>query len=515
MGDTSSGESTGGAWGPASSTSRGGPGTGAQTYSSITSINTSVRDKKNILEVRLEKQQGSKFNLTMEETENLLRRLNIDSSHLIGASACPEGRPVVLITLHPSVDITRFMYRNESYIVKEGVRTTTIRPEGKKDKVLKITGLHPNTKDQAVIKYLSAHGTVSTTERVIHHVFPGAAGSSLLAGKLNGNRSYVVDLKVPMGSFHIIDGEKVSVRYGGQEWTCARCHQFKKGCPGAAVARDCTADRVLLSAHMLKHWEEIGYKPDSDALSEVDETLEFEIQVGGKNRETNVIPESSLTSKYKSVIVKGFRPETDLLTIKEQLSGQGLPADYNVENIVRNEKTGSCTVNNLQPEDCLALIENMHRKKFLGRQVFVTSVVCESPVKTPVTPPSPEQESHQSFNHNTSKPKPVILDSKTGAINRKVSNSAHSLAKSPSKPTNETLTDDSMDGLVYGLVTPNIQDKIGQLGFLKRKSEGSPEDDPLSRKEKKILREESKRLKKLERKQELKDQKKDPGSTSF
>ena len=208
MGDTSSGESTGGAWGPASSTSRGGPGTGAQTYSSITSINTSVRDKKNILEVRLEKQQGSKFNLTMEETENLLRRLNIDSSHLIGASACPEGRPVVLITLHPSVDITRFMYRNESYIVKEGVRTTTIRPEGKKDKVLKITGLHPNTKDQAVIKYLSAHGTVSTTERVIHHVFPGAAGSSLLAGKLNGNRSYVVDGKVPLGSFHIIDGGK-------------------------------------------------------------------------------------------------------------------------------------------------------------------------------------------------------------------------------------------------------------------------------------------------------------------
>ena len=89
------------------------------------------------------------------------------------------------------------------------------------------------------------------------------------------------------------------------------------------------------------------------------------------------------------------------------------------------------------------------------------------------------------------------------------------MAKSPSKPTNETLTDDSIDGLVYGLVTPNIQDKIGQLGFLKRKSEGSPEDDPLSRKEKKILREESKRLKKLERKQELKDQKKDLGSTSL
>ena len=128
------------------------------TYSSITSINTSVCDKKNILEVRLEKQLGSSFNLTMLETENLLKRLNIDVSHFTGVSACPEGCPVVFITLHPDVDITRFLYRNESYVVKEGVRTTTIRQEGKKDKVIRITGLHPNTKDQAVIKYLSAHG---------------------------------------------------------------------------------------------------------------------------------------------------------------------------------------------------------------------------------------------------------------------------------------------------------------------------------------------------------------------
>ena len=104
-----------------SSASSGEPGLASQSYSSITSINTSARDSKNILEVRLERQEGSTFNPTMGETENLLRKLNIDGSHLIGASACPEGRPVVLITLHPSVDITRFLHRNESYVVKEGV----------------------------------------------------------------------------------------------------------------------------------------------------------------------------------------------------------------------------------------------------------------------------------------------------------------------------------------------------------------------------------------------------------
>jgi hypothetical protein len=277
--------SSGGAWGRSKSTQGGGDSTRTTpTYSSITSINTSVRDKKNILEVRLEKQQGSSFNLSMEETESLLTRLKIDQSHFIGVSACPEGRPVVYITLHPTVDIRRFLYRNESYVVEEGVSTTTIRQEGNKDKVIKISGLHPNTKDQAVVKYLSAHGKVSTTDKVIYHVFPGEPGSSLCAGKLNGNRSYVVELKVPMGSYHIIDGEKVSVRYSGQEWSCAKCHQFKRDCPGAAVASDCTAERTLLSAYMVEHWDKIGYKPDSDLMNEVDQ-VELEVQVGGTKKE--------------------------------------------------------------------------------------------------------------------------------------------------------------------------------------------------------------------------------------
>ena len=63
-------ETTGGAWGP-SARPRSGPRSGGPSYSSITSINTSVRDKNNILEVRLEKQGGATFNLTMLEAENL------------------------------------------------------------------------------------------------------------------------------------------------------------------------------------------------------------------------------------------------------------------------------------------------------------------------------------------------------------------------------------------------------------------------------------------------------------
>ena len=511
-------ETTGGSWGPSSTLSRGGPVSGGPSYSSITSINTSVRDKKNILEVRLEKQQGASFNLSMLETENLLKRLSMTSSQFSGVSPCPEGRPVVLITLAPGVDIARFLHRNECYVVKEGVRTTTIRQEGKKEKVVKVTGLHPNTKDQAVMKYLSAHGTVSVKDKVIHHVFPGEPGSTLLAGKENGNRSYIVELKVPMGSYHIIDGEKVSVRYGGQEWTCARCHQLKRNCPGAAVARNCTADRVLLSAHMLEHWQKIGYTPDTDALNEVDELLEVNVQVGGKKPETFVITESSLTNKYSSVIVKGFKPETPIADILEILTEHGGPQEYSGDDVVRNEKNGSLTVSNLKPGECLALVEKINRKRFFNRQIFVTSVVPESPIKTPPEPvvtASPEK--HEKSNndtgtaHNETAPaQPVVIDPFTGDKSKPTTNyikpvtsSTQTLTphRTPSSPSHL----DKVDGLVFGLVSPGVQDKISQIENLKRKSEESPEAGQLSRKEKKILRGEEKRQKKIEKKQEWKE----------
>ena len=509
-------ETTGGAWG--STRPRIGPTSGGPTYSSITSINTSIRDSKNILEIRLEKQAGATFNLTMMEAENLCKRLNIDSTHVLGCSACPEGRPVVLITLHPSTDITRFLYRNESYIVKEGVRTTTIRPEGRKDKVIKITGLHPNTKDQAVVKYLSAHGVVSTKDKVIHHVFPGQPGSSLLAGKLNGNRSYVMEeLKVPLGSYHIIDGEKVSVRYSGQEWTCARCHQVKSSCPGAAVARDCTADRILLSSHMVDHWHKIGYKPDTETMNDVDESVELQVQVGGLDKKNIPVTESTLTSKYSSVIVGGFKLETDLATIKEVLIQNGLPKDHLDQDISQNSKTGSLTVNNLTPDLCMTLA-TMNKKRFLGRQIFVTAVVEQSPSKVPPSPapphpvndvlPGPPSLLTVSTTDLYLDPLPSSDPGNIQPCPGGTKNPEYSQTLALSKVPTPSPNPDPLQGFVFGLVSPGVQDKIHQIEGLKRKSEGSPDSDPLTRKEKKLLREEEKKKKKLEKKQELKENKK-------
>ena len=127
--------------------------------------------------------------MSQGELDHLLIRLGIDGSHFTGVSCCPEGKGVVYVTLHPTVNIQRFLNKSESFVLKEGIRTGFIRPAGKKELSVTISGLHPNTKDQAVVKYLAAHGKVSTTDKVIHHVYPGAPGSSLCAGKVNARVS--------------------------------------------------------------------------------------------------------------------------------------------------------------------------------------------------------------------------------------------------------------------------------------------------------------------------------------
>ena len=347
------------------------------SYSGIASINKSVRDDKNILEVRLKRTSSARFSLTMLEVEGLLKKLGIDNSHFLGVSACPEGKGVVYITLHPSVDINRFLFKNEAYIVKEGVQTSVIRPAGKKDVFVTVSGLHPNTRDQAVIRYLMAHGKVNLKDQVIHHVYPGRPGSSLLAGKLNGSRSYMVEITKSMGSFHIIDGEKVSIKYRGQIKSCARCHQLESQCPGKAIASECDAERVLLSTHMEEHWRAIGFKPDSGHSEDVDQ-IEPIVQVGsnkGKYKSDN------LTNRYNAVIISGFQADTNIESVHKVLSDNGLPDSKTVSDLSRNDKNGKITIAELSPENCLLLIEKLHGKSFLDKKVFVTSIVSASPQK--------------------------------------------------------------------------------------------------------------------------------------
>ena len=211
------------------------------------------------MEIRLENEQGTSCSLNTEEIERLLRRLKIDSNQFTSVQACPERKNVIYITLCSGVDMNKFIVRsNESFILKPGIRTTTMKHVSKREVNVQVFGLHPDTKDQAVLRYLNAHGIVNTKVPVTYGVYPGIPGSSLLAGKRNGNRIYSMEVKKNIGNTHIIDGEKVSIKYNGQIKTCNKCHQEASMCPGKGLAKDCSAEKILLSEHMIKYWNTIG-----------------------------------------------------------------------------------------------------------------------------------------------------------------------------------------------------------------------------------------------------------------
>ena len=191
----------------------------------------------------------------------------------------------------------------------------------------------------------------------------------------------MLEVTKPMGSYHIIDGEKVSVKYRGQTRTCARCHQSEKHCSGKGVARDCQDDRVLLSSFMEKHWEDIGFIPDTNS-EQVEEEDDPDIQIGKDNIEKAIAQGPNLTHRYSSILVSGFDVDQNLAVVHELLLGQGLPQSIKCEHLLQNKRSGKLFIENLSPTDCLSMMENMHGKKFLGKKVYVTSIVSESPLKS-------------------------------------------------------------------------------------------------------------------------------------
>jgi hypothetical protein len=168
----------------------------------------------------------------------------------------------VHISLNIGIDITRFITNsNESFVLKQDIRTTTINPVNQREVNIQVFGLHPNTKDEAVRRYLNAHGQVNTKQPVTYGVYPGVSGSSLLAGKRNGNRIYSMAVKRNIGNTHMIDGEKVSIKYPGQSKTCNKCHQQANLCAGKGSTTEC-------SQFIISYWKQINFKPETSDMND-------------------------------------------------------------------------------------------------------------------------------------------------------------------------------------------------------------------------------------------------------
>jgi hypothetical protein len=333
---------------------------------------------KNILEVVLEKDERGAFMVSDTDCARMMRKLGLDlrpGVHVEGVQLCPNGRGVILITLKDNVKIESFCRYDVLQVTESGIRSSLVKPAGKREVVVTVKGIHPNTRDTVVLDYLSKFGKIVTT-KVVHGVFQAGP----LQNMKNGDRLYKLEVKPGenVGSYHVIDGQKVSLRYAGQQQTCGRCHETPQKCKGRGIARKCEAEggvRIEFSDYILSLWKRIGYSPDNDDLTIVDCDQEVE-QV---EQFTPVKVQPIDEEKYAGVSIRQFPKDTDQGDIIDFLCSNGLPEDKKDETIIK--ANGIVTIKNLDNATSRQLIEAIHGKLNFGKKLFCNGFVPLSPEK--------------------------------------------------------------------------------------------------------------------------------------
>ena len=240
-------------------------------------------------------------------------------------------------------------------------------------------------------------------------------------------------------------------------------------------------------------------------MIKVDEGLDIAVQIGSKN---NSVEGPDLTLRYNSVIINGFLPGTDLHMVHDVLLAHGLPPDKIVTDLLRKEKAGKVTIENLTPGTCVELMDRLHGKVFLKRKIFVTAVVAASPVKPPENKslhPDPLTGSTSQVNQHNLVSNSEIMDPPTTTSDSSSSSTPTTCISdqtSPLTPTPSSFSTDAISLVVDSIPSntakgPGVKQKIDIFDEKndKRKAEKSPE---LTKKDKKKLRSAEKALKKQE-----------------
>ena len=295
-------------------------------------------------------------------------------------------------------------------ITESGIRSTLVKPAGKREVVVNIKGIHPNTRDNVVLDYLSNFGKIVTT-KVVHGVFREGP----LKGIRNGDRSYKLELTPGenIGSYHVLDGNKVSLRYPGQQQTCGRCHEVPRNCKGRGIAKKCEAEggvRVEFSDHILGLWRKIGYYPpngelDAGSLANLDPEVE---QVGGTFTPAKVA--SADPEKFAGVSIRQFPKETDQGEIMDLLTRSGLPDDKKEDVVIKTD--GVVMIRNLDNTISNQLIEALHGQINFGRKLFCNGVIPLTPLK-----PEGSEVQNKTFDHDDNSPAVPTYSSTIFSIN--------------------------------------------------------------------------------------------------
>ena len=292
------------------------------------------------------------------------------------------------------INVEKFC-REDNIKVSQGIMTGMIRPAGRNDVFVTISGLDFNTPDTFIFNYLGKFDRVMN-QNVIYSKYREGP----FKGKFNGERKYNMDFtesSQPMGTFHIIDGAKVRVFYRGNIKTCGRCHRFSEDCQGDGIAADCEeagGERVNLSDWMKKLWKKIGFTPEAFELSddcEKKNDISSDTERFPKIPEEKSKPKQSDVEKYRGVTVKNFPSSLKDEEILDFLDKCGalISAEKNNINIRRGPKTSSATIEGIDPNEVIKITEAIDfpqiRTKFFNVPLYCRPLRGLTPTKNDVT----------------------------------------------------------------------------------------------------------------------------------
>ena len=143
--------------------------------------------QKNAMEVTLVKDGKGAFIVSEVECAHFLQKigLNVQNGQVEAVQICPNGRGIIFVTLRRGEQLDKFYLNDVIEVTSSWVKAIDVKPAGKKEVIVTLRGLHPNTKDEGVIAYLAKFGKVITT-KVIHCNY----NEGPLKGLTNSDRSY-------------------------------------------------------------------------------------------------------------------------------------------------------------------------------------------------------------------------------------------------------------------------------------------------------------------------------------
>ena len=178
------------------------------------------RLKRNVLDIEVEKKDArDEMFIDQGVVDKLLKNIGVDNTNVEGYQVTYGGKAgKIAVLFKAGIDIEKYC-RQECFEVCKGVTTKNIRPSGRKDVTITVSGLDFNTPDTLIQDYITKFGGVLMSNQVIY----AKHGEGPFKGKLNGDRKYQVDMttaKASMGTYHFLDGERVRVYYRGNTKTC-------------------------------------------------------------------------------------------------------------------------------------------------------------------------------------------------------------------------------------------------------------------------------------------------------